>query len=143
MFKKAIGILMLLLGITCMGIGSVALKDLSSKRNSFEGQIENEFEVNNSNNHDQEIAGIVFIISGIFLVIIGIILISSKSLKQKLREIETIKRIHNLDSKSNSFQNKIYDSSDVINQIEKLGKLKEQGLLTEAEFLEQKRRILI
>lgn len=31
---------------------------------------------------------------------------------------------------------------DVITQLERLGKLKEQGVLTEGEFLEQKRKIL-
>ena len=47
-------------------------------------------------------------------------------------------KLSQIDSKNNS----AFISEELVSQIERLGKLKDQGLITEDEFLEQKRKIL-
>lgn len=50
--------------------------------------------------------------------------------------------IQDVKSKIGKKESSQLSQDDVIDKLERLAKLKEQGILTEAEFLEQKRRIL-
>jgi hypothetical protein len=66
--------------------------------------------------------GAAITVIGEFIILIGTIILAAKSSSLK--------------------KDKPPDSNEVISQIEKLGKLKEQNLITEAEFNEQKANIL-
>lgn len=144
--KKFFGIFFLIIGVFGIGIGIVALTDLGRRNSSFEGQIGNEFsESYNNESSEQQAIGLALIGSGLIFSILGVIMIASKSKKSKTKlsvkdNIQTASVpvptvYHNVNSSS---QNSKMD--DVLNRIERLGKLKEQGLITEEEFQEQKKK---
>jgi hypothetical protein len=147
--KKFFGVLFLIIGILGIGIGIVALTDLATRNRSLEGQFQNEFSKNYSEeNNEQQAVGFALIGGGLIFSVLGIIMIASKSEKSKEKNdtlvymqtatIPVLSSQHNLNI---STQNTKMD--DVINRIERLGKLKEQGLITEEEFNEQKKKCLI
>jgi hypothetical protein len=147
--KKFFGILFLIIGVFGIGIGIVALTDLGRRNSSFEGQIGNEFsESYNNESIEQQAIGLALIGGGLIFSILGVIMIASKSKKSKtkLSAKDNIKTAnipvppvyHKVNSSS---QNSKMD--DVLNRIERLGKLKEQGLITEEEFQEQKKKCFV
>ena len=72
----------------------------------------------------------ILLCAGLILFIIGISNNASKSTKQKVKEMELP------DIKTATV------NDDMIGKIEKLGKLKEQGLISEEEFQTLKQKIL-
>jgi hypothetical protein len=144
--KKFFGILFLIIGVFGIGIGIVALTDLATRNRSLEGQIQNEFsESYNKESFEQQAIGLALIGSGLIFSILGVVMIASKSkkLKNKLTTIDNTQAAsiavppiyNNLNTSTQSTK-----MDDVLNQIERLGKLKEQGLITEEEFQEQKKK---
>lgn len=87
--KKAIGIILLLIGLAMIGLGVVAITDVQSRSSSFEGQIGNTFSENyRSNNEEQQLAGFGLIGVGLILFIVGIIMVATKSNSQRRKEVE-------------------------------------------------------
>jgi uncharacterized alpha/beta hydrolase family protein len=144
--KKFFGILILIIGVFGIGMGIVALTDLGRRNSSFEGQIGNEFsESYNNESFEQQAIGLALIGSGLIFSILGVIMIASKSKKSKSKisakdniQIATIPVTGVHDNFNAATQTSKMD--DVLNRIERLGKLKEQGLITEEEFQEQKKK---
>ena len=148
--KKFFGIIFILIGIVLIAGGVFALTDLHFKEKSLEGQVTSEFNDDyNKQNNEEGIAGVIFISMGIIFNISGIILVLSKSRKQKKEKIdlEVLKKME-IENKINDELQKemhivpISFNNELLNQLERLGKLKEQGLLTEIEFQEQKTKFL-
>src|SRR6185295_3677416 len=146
--KKFFGILFLLIGLVMIGGGIAALTDANSKHNSVEGQFGEAFSNSyRERTNQQQIAGASASGVGFILFIIGIVMIASKSKKQKMKEMElaTLKKVKS-DNSLMHWEEKKVDASishdDMISKIEKLGKLKEQGLINEEEFQIQKKKIL-
>jgi len=147
--KKFFGILFLIIGIFGIGIGIVALTDLAAKNRSLAGQIGNEYSDSyNEQRNEQQAIGLALIGSGLIFSILGVIMLASKSKKSKTKltakdKIQTayipVPPVYN--NLNTSIQNTKMD--DLLNRIERLGKLKEQGLITEEEFQEQKKKCFI
>jgi hypothetical protein len=147
--KKFFGVLFLIIGILGIGIGIVALTDLATRNRSLEGQFQNEFSENYSEkNNEQQAIGFALIGGGLIFSILGIIMITSKSKKSKEKNaaldymqtasIPIPSSQHNLNI---STQNTKMDYA--LNQIERLGQLKQQGLITEEEFNDLKKKCFI
>ena len=144
--KKFFGILFLIIGIFGIGIGIVALTDLATRNRSLKGQIQNEFsETYNEKNNEQQAIGLVLIGCGLIFSILGAVMIASKSKKSKNK----VTAIDNTQAANiavppiyNNLNTSMHNSKmdDVLNRIERLGKLKQQGLITEEEFQEQKKK---
>jgi hypothetical protein len=144
--KKFFGILFLIIGIFGIGIGIVALTDLATRNRSLEGQIQNEFsETYNEKNNEQQAIGLVLIGCGLIFSILGAVMIASKSKKSKNK----VTAVDNTQAANialppiyNNLNTSMHNSKmdDVLNRIERLGKLKQQGLITEEEFQEQKKK---
>lgn len=91
---------------------------------------------------EKEPIGLVIAIFGLIFLIIGIVRVSTKSRSQVRREAQLIAH--------NKFQAAIISSQnegssisdDVFNKLERLNKLKKQGVITEQEFQDQKNKIL-
>jgi len=148
--RKIVGVIFLLLGLGSVGLGIAALTNASSRNNSYEGQIGNTLSQNyRSQTQQEQSAGVGFVVGGIIVFIVGIYLVVSKSKSQIKQEVE-LEVIKNMQKTENSKQpeketptppnNKSPD--DKFSQIERLGKLKEQGLITEEEFQAEKKKIL-
>jgi hypothetical protein len=145
--KKFFGILFLIIGVFGIGIGIVALTDLATRSRSLEGQIQNEFSDNYSTKNDeQQVIGFAFIGGGLIFSILGISLIASKSKKLKTI-IPTKNTIQTANIPMPALYNNLNTSventkmDEALNRMERLGKLKEQGLITEEEFQEQKKKL--
>ncbi|TDE05816.1 SHOCT domain-containing protein [Flavobacterium sandaracinum] len=144
--KKFFGILFLLIGVFGIGIGIVALTDLATRNRSFEGQIQNEFsETYNEKDNEQQAIGLVLIGCGLLFSILGAVMIASKSKKSK-NKLTTVDNTQAANIAVPPIYNNLNTSKqstkmdEVLNQIERLGKLKQQGLITEEEFQEQKKK---
>lgn len=141
--KKFFGILFLIIGICAIGMGISALTDLAAKNKSLEMQIQNEFDDNYmERNNEQKAIGLVLVGVGTIFIILGVVMIASKS-KTKHAASQQIQPadlpIPLISNNSNhSLQNSKID--DMLSQIERLGKLKDQGLITEEEFQDQKKK---
>jgi hypothetical protein len=147
--KKIFGIIFLLIGISLIGIGVETLTKSSTRDKSFEGRFRNEISENyRSDNNERQIAGISLIGGGFLFFIIGIVMLVTKTKIQRKKEVE-LEVLKKLELSLNSIQlgqtnNSMTQKLPVENfeKIERLGKLKEQGLLTEEEFQQQKKIIL-
>ena len=144
--KKFFGILFLIIGVFGIGIGIVALTDLATRNRSLEGQIQNEFsETYNEKNNEQQAIGLVLIGCGLIFSILGAVMIASKSKKSK-NKLTTVDNTQAANIAVPPIYNNLNTSThnskmdDVLNRIERLGKLKQQGLITEEEFQEQKKK---
>ena len=148
--KKILGIIFLLIGLGCVGLGVAALTSASSRNNSYEGQIGNTLSQNyRTETQAEQSAGVGFAVGGIIVFLFGIYMVVSKSKSQVKQEVEleVIKNMQKAgDSKQaeNNHQTQPGKMSpeDKFSQIERLGKLKEQGLLTDEEFQLEKNKIL-
>lgn len=147
--KKFFGFFFLIIGIIGIGIGIVALTDLATRNRSLEGQFQNEFSENYSKkNNEQQAIGYALIGSGLIFSLLGIIMIASKSKKSigKNAELDYMQAVtfpipssqHNLNI---STQNTKIDTA--LDQIERLGKLKQDGFITEEEFNDLKKKCFI
>jgi len=142
--KFFFGILFLLIGLAMIGFGVAALVDANSRSNSFEGQIGNTFSYNYSKNIEEEqMIGAGCLGGGVIFFIIGIVMLVTKTKAQRKNEIEleVFKKVQSSNT-SNQPNNSLKSMDDKFAQLEKLGKLKEQGLLTEEEFQQQKKKII-
>ena len=143
--KKFFGILFLLIGLAMIGLGVAALVDANSRSNSFEGQIGNTFsEHYRQNNEEQQMAGAGLLGGGVIFFIIGIVMLVTKTKAQRKKEteLEVLKKVQVSNNTSSPTDNSTKSMDDKFAQLEKLGKLKEQGLLTEEEFQQQKKKII-
>jgi len=120
--RKILGFTLLLISLTAIVCGTAAIVDAQSKKNSFEGQIRDEFsEVYRNNITEQINFGTIGVAVGLVLLIISIVLIAKGRKKPLINKI--------------SFDEKFA-------QIDRLRKLKDDGTLTPQEFEVQKDRIL-
>jgi NADH:ubiquinone oxidoreductase subunit 6 (subunit J) len=152
--KKIFGFLFLLIGLLMIGTGIATVTQSATQDNTIEGRIGNTFSQEyREQNQEKRIVGFGLAGGGLLFFIIGIVMIATKTNKQRENEIEleVIKKMQlannftqpeqtNTKQAENAFVQKSTD--DKIGQIEKLGKLKEQGLLTDEEFQQQKKKIL-
>lgn len=156
--NKTFGVILLLVGLCMVGFGIAALADVSTRNNSVEGMLANTFSPNYvSANHNEQIVGFILLGIGVILFIIGIIKLVSKGSTKMKEETENkeSKKTQPIETTQNSQGTKNEStnvkpiqtetnllSDELFVQIEKLGKLKEQGLITDEEFQEQKKKIL-
>ena len=134
--KKFFGIVLLIAAMFLTGVGVAIITEAEAKSNSYEGQLRSEFSsaYQRRNDEAQAAGGIVMLLS-VVCFISGIILCVSKSKKQREKEFEL-----ELLQKANLLG--LSDQKDVYGKIEKLGDLKQQGLLTEDEFNFHKLKLL-
>jgi hypothetical protein len=125
--RKPFGILLLLIGLA-MVIGEI----LNLKR-----QASPNYRDDKSGEKQQAYTGLII---GVLASISGAILLWSHG-KKKAERAELLK-VLSANSSAQLEKNNPQITDDKITQIEKLGKLKEQGLLTDEEFDQQKRKIL-
>jgi hypothetical protein len=152
--KKFFGILFLLIGLAMTGIGIAALTNTSTRNDSFEGQVRNEFSANyRSNNNEQQMAGLGLIGGGLIFFIIGVVMVATKTKAQRKKEAELdvlrkMQLANNVAPSGQTNKTQTATSSpqksteDKFGQLERLAKLKEQGHLTDEEFQQQKKKIL-
>lgn len=136
-----------------IGLGIAALTDAAAQNNSIEGEFGNEFSSHyRENNQQQQMAGVSLIGGGLIFFIIGVILVATKTKAQRKKEAELkmLKKQQTNNAtqsgqtiivpKDNSLTQK--STEEIFGQLEKLGKLREQGILTEEEFQIQKKKLL-
>jgi len=151
--KKVFGIIFLVLGLILVGGGIAGLVDLNSKNQTFEGRVSDAFNSSyRERNSDQKSASTAALAGGAILFIIGIVMLASKTNSQRNKEMDLAMlmqtaRLNRTSAESEN--NKVTlqtdtkaDLDEIIEKIEKLGKLKEQGLITSAEFEIQKAKFL-
>lgn len=125
--RKPFGILLLLIGLA-MVIGEILNLNRQASPN---------YRDDKSGEKQEAYTGLII---GVLASIAGAILIWSHG-KKKAERAELLK-VLSANSSAQSKQNNPQTTDDKITQMEKLGKLKEQGLLTDEEFDQQKRKIL-
>ena len=136
--KKFFGVLCLLLGLFGVVIGSFGLASTQAKSQSLKGQVQNEFDERYTSNREGDLAiGGAIASVGVIFYFIGIVLLVTKSKKQRIMEAE-------LELLKSKLTISIHPShqEDTISKLEKLRVLKENGTLNEAEFENQKKKIL-
>jgi len=116
--KKVFGIIFLVLGLILVGGGIAGLVDLNSKNQTFEGRVSDAFNSSYRERKEMDLA----------------MLMQTARLNRTSAESENNKVTLQTDTKA--------DLDEIIEKIEKLGKLKEQGLITSAEFEIQKAKFL-
>lgn len=162
--KKVFGVIFLLVGLFLIVAGVAGMSDVNSRQSTYDGQISENFDENYSerNSQEQEISGAAIILGLIFSVI-GIIMLVTKSNKQRQMQFElsSLKQqanslksnnhlAHQQDDKKSYGKaeiekekiNKEDSFEDKILKIEKLVKLKEEGHLSSEEFEKEKSKIL-
>jgi hypothetical protein len=140
--RKFFGIIFLFIGLIAIGAGILAVTEVETRSQSVEDQIDTIFtEGHSERNSNQEEGGLILVGGGLFFLIMGIIRISTKSRSQVRAEAALITAntyqsaiINNSSSNSNS--------SDIYEQLEKLGRLRDQGVISEEEFQTQKNRLM-
>jgi hypothetical protein len=144
-FKKIFGVIFLLVGLILFGAGISIITNVTTRNNSYEGKIGNTINPNyREENNKQQGVGYIMLAGGAILFFLGLGMALAKTNKQKQTEIEleVLKKINKNNSKQKEDSSNIGVNNEAISQIEKLGKLKEQGLITEEEFKKQKGKIL-
>ncbi len=135
--KKFFGVVCLLVGLFGVAVGMFGLASTNSKSHSIEGQVENEFDeqYTSNRNGDLAIGGAIASVGAIFYIV-GIVLLVTKTKKQRIMEAELhlLKNNHTISIKSNQ--------EDAVSKLEKLVVLKQNGTLNQAEFENQKKKIL-
>lgn len=148
--KKIVGVIFILIGLWALIGGVVAITNAVTIRNTPGGRVFSEFSGNYSREIDEQIiiGGGVAIV-GLILLIIGIVMVANKSQKQMKRELENDLLIESVTkpplfnpNKETTSTSKPNFQDDKFQALEKLAKLKDQGVLTEEEFIEEKRKIL-
>lgn len=142
--KKFFGILFLLIGLAGIVLGIATLVDANSMSNSFEGQFDNTIaELFRQKKEEMQTQGVGSLGVGEIFFIIGIVMLVTKTKAQRKKEteLEVLKKAQ-VSTTSNQTNNSSKSIEDKLAQLEKLGKLKEQGLLTEEEFQQQKKKII-
>jgi hypothetical protein len=131
MIRKFFAIVFILIGTFGIIIGIGVLTELSSRDRGFRSEFNENFdEAAFEANQNQRSIGSLSIVAGSVFLILGIVLLV------KTRKIKGGEKI--------SPQSEIFfiQNENIIIQIEKLGNLKEKGLLTNEEFEIQKKKIL-
>jgi hypothetical protein len=130
--RKFFGIIFLLIGLVAIGAGIGAVTEVETRSQSVEDQIDVVLSEDHAeSNSNQSEGGLIFVIGGLFFVIVGIYRISTKSRSQVRAEAALL---------NNSSSNN--NSSDIYDQLEKIGRLREQGVISEQEFQTQKKRLM-
>lgn len=118
--KKAFGIIFLLVGLFLIIGGVSVLSSVSTSQQSLEGQayeaISQEYR---SNNDDKQLFGMALIGGGAVLLILGIIMVASKSNSQRKKEAEydVMKRMQtNVNSNSHFSEDKIAHLSNRVKE---------------------------
>jgi len=89
--KKTFGIIFLILGLIMIVAGIAALTNSSTRNNSYEGKVQNEFSENyRSNNSQQQAGGGTLFVVGLVFFVLGIVMVATKTKKQRLKEAELI-----------------------------------------------------
>ncbi len=133
--KKIFGTLLQLIGLVTIIISSIAAKELYYERRILYSEIKSDLDYSYQSQIDSQQIALFFAAAfGIILFIIGLILLITKTKKQRQLEAEltTFKYI----SENGDEQ------EDAIGNLEKLFELKQKGILTEEEFVATKRKIL-
>lgn len=143
--KKIIGIILIIIGLWMLIAGIIAVTNAITISETPGGRLIGVLNESYQNKIQlQQVIGIAFSVVGLVFTIIGIIMVSKPSTKTQMQAIR-----HQSPSGPPVFNpNKNNPEPPVINNdkyqiIEKLAKLKDQGVLTEEEFLEEKRKILL
>jgi hypothetical protein len=133
--KKFFGTILQLIGIVIIIASSIAATELVCERRILNSQIKSG--LNYSNNSQIDSQQIVFLFAaafGILLFVIGLILLISKTQKQKQLEAELTTFKYILENGE--------EQEDAVGDLEKLFELKQKGILTEEEFSSIKRNML-
>ena len=130
--RKFFGIIFLLIGLVAIGAGIGAVTEVETRSQSVEDKFDGVFiEGHTESNSNQSEGGLIFVIGGLFFVILGIARMSTKSRSQVRAEAALL----NISSSTNN-------SSDIYDQLEKIGRLRDQGVISEQEFQTQKKRLM-
>lgn len=130
--RKFFGIIFLLIGLVAIGAGIGAVTEVETRSQSVEDQIDVVLSEDHAeSNSNQSEGGLIFVIGGFFFLILGIVRISTKSRSQVRAEAALL----NISSSTNN-------SPDIYDQLEKLGRLRDQGVISEQEFQTQKKRLM-
>lgn len=145
--KKIIGILFLVLGLTMIGLGIASLVELDSRDKSIEGKFSTTFsEDYHQDNDELGMLGLGLNGGGILFFVLGIVLLATKSRREIENEVELklLKQNQGINTPSIPIEENLSNLTfnQKLNQLERLGKLKEQGLISEEEFQVQKNKIL-
>lgn len=136
--KKFLGVLFLVIGLFAIVSGIVAISSIETENRSLEGQVQSEFvEQYKTNQSQNQAAGGALAFSGLLFYITGIVLLVTKTKKQRVMEAEL------LILKNQNITTFVSETKeDNISKIEKLGVLKEKGLLSNEEFEKEKKKLL-
>lgn len=141
---KKIGVLFIVTGALIMIGGIVLLQNASFTDNSSIGEFAKELDSDYGVGNGMSRAS-CFAISGIglILLIVGIVMASSKSSIQRNKEAELLV-LKNSNSAPSVAEKKSENNIDdrIFSQLEKLAKLKDQGIITDDEFQQQKKKLL-
>ena len=130
--RKFFGIIFLLIGLVAIGAGIGAVTEVETRSQSVEDQIDVVLSEDHAeSNSNQSEGGLIFVIGAFFFLILGIVRISTKSRSQVRAEAALL----NISSSTNN-------SPDIYDQLEKLGRLRDQGVISEQEFQTQKKRLM-
>ena len=144
--KKIFGILLLIVGLVMIGLGIAAIVDANSWSQSIEGQLGETFSYEYRNDSaEQKMVGAGLAVGGLIVFIIGISMLVTKTKAQRKQEIELalLKKTGQISQTADiKTENTTNNIDEKLSQLEKLGKLMDQGLLTQEEFQIQKNKIL-
>lgn len=143
--KKLFGTLFLLIGLGMIGFGITALVDANSRSNSFEGRLGNSINrVYRERNKEEQLIGAGLIGGGMIFFIVGIVMLVTKTKAQRKKEVEleVLRKVNKTMTNESQTENSSKSIDDKFAQLEKLGKLREKGILSEEEFQQQKKKII-
>lgn len=157
--KKVLGIIFIILGLVGIIGGIVGFQEHTKYHNRFENRLGRTIDSKYNADYEQQKTGMIVVIGlgGVFLIS-GFRLVSAKSKSQKKMESELLKMKYKEEFREVAKEAKAsvkprstpppyipkpeQKMEDKLAQIEKLGELKEKGLLTDEEFASQKKKLL-
>ncbi|CAM4254804.1 SHOCT domain-containing protein [Flavobacterium terrigena] len=133
--KKFFGTILQLIGLVTIIVSSIATTELVCERKMLYSQIKSELDYSNKTQIDsQEIALLFAAAFGIILFVIGLILLITKTKKQRQLEAELTTFKYILENGE--------EQDNAIGDLERLFELKQKGILTEEEFGAIKRKLI-
>jgi hypothetical protein len=133
LLNKLLGIVLIIVAVSIFLSGIKTISDYFDRKNSIGGKIgafiSKEYK---ENLQDELIAGIGLISGGVILFIVGVGMGATKTKSKKNK-----KYIINLEKEYG-----MMNSEDKYSKLEKIGKYRDQGLLNEEEFNNEKQKIL-
>jgi hypothetical protein len=132
--KKFFGTLIQFVGLIMITVTSAALTDINNEKKNLLSQARTELDQDYRYSLESSQASAIFAgFFGLIIFIIGLIMLLTKSNKQKKLEAEINILKH---GKENS------PKAETITELESLFELKQNGVLTDEEFIAAKRKIL-